>query len=83
MTLVFRVLQEGVCVLSGLGYNGVVDGKHQWDACANMKVWIFETTPLFGGTISSFNINTNAWVARSVSGIEISEVLQLVSKVVL
>lgn len=60
------VLQEGVCILSGLGYNGVVDGKHQWDACANMKVWLFETTPLFGGTISSFNINTNAWAARSV-----------------
>ncbi|XP_053182429.1 lysophospholipid acyltransferase 5 [Scomber japonicus] len=60
------VIAEGVCVLSGLGYNGIVDGKHQWDACANMKVWMFETTPLFGGTISSFNINTNAWVARHV-----------------
>uniref|UniRef100_A0AAQ5XD76 Lysophospholipid acyltransferase 5 n=1 Tax=Amphiprion ocellaris TaxID=80972 RepID=A0AAQ5XD76_AMPOC len=60
------VLQEGVCILSGLGYNGVVDGKHQWDACANMKVWLFETTPLFSGTIASFNINTNAWVARHV-----------------
>lgn len=62
----FGVLQEGVCILTGLGYNGVVDGKAQWDACANMKVWLFETTPLFGGTISSFNINTNAWAARSV-----------------
>uniref|UniRef100_A0A3P8S4M4 Lysophospholipid acyltransferase 5 n=1 Tax=Amphiprion percula TaxID=161767 RepID=A0A3P8S4M4_AMPPE len=60
------VIAEGVCILSGLGYNGVVDGKHQWDACANMKVWLFETTPLFSGTIASFNINTNAWVARHV-----------------
>ncbi|XP_020504768.1 lysophospholipid acyltransferase 5 [Labrus bergylta] len=60
------VIAEGVCILSGLGYNGVVDGEHQWDACANMKVWRFETTPLFGGTISSFNINTNAWAARHV-----------------
>ncbi|TKS82245.1 Lysophospholipid acyltransferase 5 [Collichthys lucidus] len=58
--------EEGVCILTGLGYNGVVDGKHRWDACANMKVWLFETTPLFGGTISSFNINTNAWAARHV-----------------
>uniref|UniRef100_A0A7N8XNZ1 Lysophospholipid acyltransferase 5 n=1 Tax=Mastacembelus armatus TaxID=205130 RepID=A0A7N8XNZ1_9TELE len=57
---------EGVCILSGLGYNGIVDGKHQWDACANMKVWLFETTPLFGGTIASFNINTNSWAARHV-----------------
>ncbi|KAF3839254.1 hypothetical protein F7725_017971 [Dissostichus mawsoni] len=60
------VIAEGVCILSGLGYNGVVDGEHRWDACANMKVWVFETAPLFGGTISSFNINTNAWVARHV-----------------
>ncbi|XP_041843259.1 lysophospholipid acyltransferase 5 isoform X1 [Melanotaenia boesemani] len=60
------VIAEGVCILTGLGYNGVVDGKPQWDACANMKVWLFETTPLFGGTISSFNINTNAWAARHV-----------------
>lgn len=63
-TICIILLQEGVCILTGLGYNGVVDGKHRWDACANMKVWLFETTPLFGGTISSFNINTNAWAAR-------------------
>lgn len=61
------VIAEGVCILSGLGYNGLgEDGNHKWDACANMKVWLFETTPLFTGTISSFNINTNAWVARHV-----------------
>uniref|UniRef100_A0A673BMD5 Lysophospholipid acyltransferase 5 n=1 Tax=Sphaeramia orbicularis TaxID=375764 RepID=A0A673BMD5_9TELE len=61
------VIAEGVCILTGLGYNGVDEnGKHKWDACANMKVWLFETTPLFGGTISSFNINTNAWAARNV-----------------
>ncbi|XP_054638671.1 lysophospholipid acyltransferase 5 isoform X2 [Dunckerocampus dactyliophorus] len=60
------LIAEGVCILTGLGYNGVRDGKHQWDACANMKVWLFETTPLFGGTIASFNINTNAWAARHV-----------------
>uniref|UniRef100_A0A146WAM8 Lysophospholipid acyltransferase 5 n=1 Tax=Fundulus heteroclitus TaxID=8078 RepID=A0A146WAM8_FUNHE len=60
------VIAEGVCILAGLGYNGVKDGKHQWDACANMRLWQFETTPLFGGTIASFNINTNAWAARHV-----------------
>ncbi|XP_062321733.1 lysophospholipid acyltransferase 5 [Osmerus eperlanus] len=61
------VIAEGVCVLSGLGYNGLgSNGEHKWDACANMKVWQFETTPLFTGTIASFNINTNAWVARHI-----------------
>ncbi|KAF7670159.1 hypothetical protein LDENG_00049940 [Lucifuga dentata] len=60
-------IAEGTCILAGLGYNGVdEDGKHHWDACANMKVWLFETTPYFEGTIASFNINTNAWAARHV-----------------
>lgn len=54
-----------MCILAGLGYNGRgEDGQPKWDACANMRVWIYETTPLFTGTINSFNINTNAWVAR-------------------
>uniref|UniRef100_A0A8C6WYG0 Lysophospholipid acyltransferase 5 n=1 Tax=Neogobius melanostomus TaxID=47308 RepID=A0A8C6WYG0_9GOBI len=61
------VIAEGACILSGLGYNGVgPDGQHLWNACTNMKVWLFETTPLFQGTIRSFNINTNAWAARNV-----------------
>ncbi|XP_036394096.1 lysophospholipid acyltransferase 5 [Megalops cyprinoides] len=61
------VIAEGVCILTGLGYNGQdANGVTQWDACANMLVWQYETTPLFTGTIASFNINTNAWVARHV-----------------
>nr|XP_020013909.1 lysophospholipid acyltransferase 5 isoform X2 [Castor canadensis] len=59
------LVTEGVCILSGLGFNGFEEnGTAKWDACANMKVWLFETTPRFNGTIASFNINTNAWVAR-------------------
>ncbi|ERE66559.1 lysophospholipid acyltransferase 5-like protein [Cricetulus griseus] len=61
------LVTEGVCILSGLGFNGFEEnGKAKWDACANMKVWLFETTPRFNGTIASFNINTNAWVARYI-----------------
>ncbi|XP_053146782.1 lysophospholipid acyltransferase 5 [Hemicordylus capensis] len=61
------LVTEGVCILTGLGYNGKdAKGVPKWDACANMKVWLFETTPYFTGTISSFNINTNAWVARYI-----------------
>ncbi|XP_015669514.1 lysophospholipid acyltransferase 5 isoform X2 [Protobothrops mucrosquamatus] len=59
------LVTEGVCILTGLGYNGRDEkGLPQWDACANMKVWMFETTPYFTGTIASFNTNTNNWVAR-------------------
>ncbi len=66
-----------MCILSGLGYNGKNEkGEHQWDACANVRLWLFETTPLFTGTISSFNINTNAWVARYGSCLQILHLLQ-------
>ncbi|XP_074259549.1 lysophospholipid acyltransferase 5 isoform X2 [Saimiri boliviensis] len=59
------LVTEGVCILTGLGFNGFEEkGKAKWDACANMKVWLFETNPRFTGTIASFNINTNAWVSR-------------------
>ncbi|KAL7988450.1 hypothetical protein Chor_007369 [Crotalus horridus] len=59
------LVTEGVCILTGLGYNGKDEkGLPQWDACANMKVWMFETTPYFTGTIASFNTNTNNWIAR-------------------
>ncbi|XP_077201863.1 lysophospholipid acyltransferase 5 [Paroedura picta] len=61
------LVTEGVCILTGLGYNGKDEKGHsKWDACANMKIWLFETTPFFTGTISSFNTNTNAWVARYI-----------------
>uniref|UniRef100_F6TS03 Lysophospholipid acyltransferase 5 n=1 Tax=Equus caballus TaxID=9796 RepID=F6TS03_HORSE len=60
------LVTEGVCILTGLGFNNFENGKAKWDACANMKVWLFETNPRFTGTIASFNINTNAWVARYI-----------------
>ncbi|TEA30535.1 hypothetical protein DBR06_SOUSAS12410088, partial [Sousa chinensis] len=59
------LVTEGVCILTGLGFHGLDElGRAKWDTCANMKVWLFETDPRFTGTIASFNINTNAWVAR-------------------
>ncbi|EPY89787.1 lysophospholipid acyltransferase 5 isoform 1 [Camelus ferus] len=61
------LVTEGVCILTGLGFNDFDENrKAKWDACANMKVWLFETNPRFTGTIASFNINTNAWVARYI-----------------
>ncbi|XP_020849805.1 lysophospholipid acyltransferase 5 [Phascolarctos cinereus] len=61
------LVTEGVCILTGLGFNGLDEKGHPlWNACANMKIWLFETNPRFTGTIASFNINTNAWVAHYV-----------------
>lgn len=55
---------EGVCVLSGLSFNGVHEnGFVDWKGCANVKVKRLETSTKFGHIIESFNINTNHWVA--------------------
>jgi len=55
---------EGVCVISGLSFNGVKEGGFiDWKGCANVKVGRLEGSTKFGHVIESFNINTNNWVA--------------------
>jgi len=55
---------EGVCIISGLAFNGVKDGGFvDWKGCANVKVGRLEGSRKFGHVIESFNINTNNWVA--------------------
>lgn len=61
------LLTEGVCIMSGLTYNGKdVKGRNTWNGCANVKLRVFENCTTFGHLIQSFNINTNAWVAEYV-----------------
>uniref|UniRef100_V9KVF5 Lysophospholipid acyltransferase 5 n=1 Tax=Callorhinchus milii TaxID=7868 RepID=V9KVF5_CALMI len=61
------LIAEGVCILCGLGYSGRgAGGQAEWDACANVKLYLYETTPYFKGTIAAFNIQTNNWAARHV-----------------
>jgi len=55
---------EGVCIISGLAFNGVKEGGFiDWKGCANVKVARLEGSRKFGHVIESFNINTNNWVA--------------------
>jgi len=55
---------EGVCIISGLAFNGVKEGGFiDWKGCANVKVGRLEGSTKFGHVIESFNINTNNWVA--------------------
>jgi len=55
---------EGVCVISGLSFNGVdKDGSVDWSGCANVKVGRLESAHKFDHYVESFNINTNHWVA--------------------
>lgn len=61
------LLTEGVCIMSGITYNGKNgQGKNQWNGCANVKLRVFENATRFGHLIQSFNINTNAWVAEYI-----------------
>lgn len=61
------LLAEGVCIVSGLSFNGVKEnGKIDWKGCANVKLTRFETASRFGHLIESFNINTNGWAASYV-----------------
>jgi lysophospholipid acyltransferase 5 len=61
------LMAEGVCVVSGLSYNGVYeDGSPCWTGCANVKLRRLETATQFGHYIEAFNINTNGWVATYV-----------------
>jgi lysophospholipid acyltransferase 5 len=66
--IAFWLTAEGVCVLAGLGYNGVreSDGRVDWSGCANVRVSRLETASKFNHLIESFNINTNGWAASYV-----------------
>ncbi|GIY05172.1 lysophospholipid acyltransferase 5 [Caerostris darwini] len=61
------LISEGSCIMTGMTYNGTdQDGNNQWDGCANVKLWDFNTTTTFEGIIKSFNINTNLWAGQYV-----------------
>lgn len=62
------LIAEGVCIMSGLAYNGrnPSDGKPLWDGCRNVHCLLLETCTEFGHIIQSFNVNTNAFVAQYI-----------------
>lgn len=59
------MINEGVCILSGLGYYKQGE-KNKWDAVRNVKLRKFLFCDSFHHLIEAFNINTNQWVARYV-----------------
>jgi len=61
------LLGEGVCVLSGLSYNGTnSEGQPDWTGCKNLNLTRLETASRFGHVIEAFNINTNHWAASYI-----------------
>ncbi|XP_068223260.1 lysophospholipid acyltransferase 5 isoform X2 [Palaemon carinicauda] len=61
------LIAEGVCIMSGLAFNGRdTTGGMRWDGCRNVNVLLWEGSTQFGHLIQSFNYNTNQWVAQYV-----------------
>jgi len=61
------LLSEGICVLSGVGFNGYdKDGKPLWNGLTNIKPLEFEFATNHQQVIESFNINTNEWAKRYI-----------------
>ena len=61
----FDILQDGICILTGLGYNGNDDhGNSLWDGVTNVKPYDLAVTCSLRGVIKAFNITTNEWMFR-------------------
>ncbi|XP_034238142.1 lysophospholipid acyltransferase 5 [Thrips palmi] len=61
------LVTEGVCIMSGITYNGKDENDEAlWDGCANVKLSVFEGCTKFNHYILSFNTNTNNWIGQYV-----------------
>lgn len=59
-------INDGVCIITGLGYRGSKDSPYVWDAVRNSKLSDFITCYRYQHIVSCYNINTNGWVLRYV-----------------
>ncbi|XP_071500866.1 lysophospholipid acyltransferase 5-like [Diadema antillarum] len=65
--LLFWLLGEGICILSGIAYNGKDEsGKVKWDACIGIRPLQYECALSVRDMVTTFNLSTNTWVARYV-----------------
>ena len=61
----FSEIQDAVCVMSGLTYNGKDEkGEALWDACLGAKAWNYEVSLTLREVVASMNISTNMWAAK-------------------
>ena len=61
------LVNDGHCILSGLGYAGTDKiGQHHWNRVSNFLPLQFETATSIAGYVGAFNVNTNHWVREYV-----------------
>ncbi|XP_038044395.1 lysophospholipid acyltransferase 5-like [Patiria miniata] len=64
---VIFLLAEGVCIMSGLAYNGRDEnGNALWDGCVNFRPLVFELATNGRDLVQSHNITINTWLSRYI-----------------
>lgn len=64
--VIIWMFSESICVITGLAYNGVKDGKAKWDGVRNFKYRTCLLGPFFQDMLENFNINTSRWSGKYV-----------------
>ncbi|GAK64886.1 endoplasmic reticulum protein [Moesziomyces antarcticus] len=59
-------LTDGACILSGLGYNGVQNGRTRWNRCSNVDIPKIELANNWKELLDHWNMNTNVWLRNNV-----------------
>ncbi|KAJ2453690.1 Lysophospholipid acyltransferase [Coemansia sp. RSA 2336] len=59
-------MSEGACIVAGLGFDGLDDGKARWLDIANVHVRGVEAGSSLRQLIGSWNIGTNTWLRHHV-----------------
>ncbi|KAI9248852.1 MBOAT, membrane-bound O-acyltransferase family-domain-containing protein, partial [Phascolomyces articulosus] len=61
------LLAEGACVLSGFGYNGIKNGKHQWNRLDNVYWYNLEMGQSLKTLAGYWNVGANNWLKNYTS----------------
>ncbi|KAK9767954.1 Lysophospholipid acyltransferase [Basidiobolus ranarum] len=60
------LMAEGACVVTGLGFNGYINGKAQWNHVSNINIINYETAQSTKALLEAWNIGTNRWLKNYV-----------------
>ncbi|ESO10721.1 hypothetical protein HELRODRAFT_167215 [Helobdella robusta] len=62
-----EIIQKSETKSGGVGNGlGIRDVREKWDGCKNVKIVDYERASMCQDLVSSFNINTNKWMAKYV-----------------
>jgi hypothetical protein len=60
------LLSEGSCIMAGIGYSGVKDGKVTWNRATNVKIIGLELSQSFKEVTENWNIRTDKWLKHYI-----------------